>query len=73
LVGLCRSGQRRQTFAADGLAGALALWHYAGDGMLAMDRTHLIETLRKYDAALHENGATGLFIFGSRARHPQAR
>ena len=32
-----------------------------------MDRAALIEALRKYDAALRENGATGLFIFGSRA------
>ena len=27
----------------------------------------LIERLRTYDAVLRENGATGLFIFGSRA------
>jgi uncharacterized protein len=33
-----------------------------------MDRPAVIEILRKYDAALRENGATGLFIFGSRAR-----
>ena len=33
-----------------------------------MDRNALIEALRRYDAALRENGATGLFIFGSRAR-----
>jgi len=33
-----------------------------------MDRPALIEILRCYDAALRENGATGLFIFGSRAR-----
>ena len=33
-----------------------------------MDRRALIDALRKYDAALHENGATGLFLFGSRAR-----
>ena len=33
-----------------------------------MDRTQLIQTLRRCDAALRENGATGLFIFGSRAR-----
>jgi predicted nucleotidyltransferase len=33
-----------------------------------MDRRSLIEALKKYDAALRENGATGLFIFGSRAR-----
>jgi predicted nucleotidyltransferase len=33
-----------------------------------MDRSALIETLRRYDATLRENGATGLFIFGSRAR-----
>lgn len=35
--------------------------------MQAMDRTTLIEVLRTYDAALRENGATGVFIFGSRA------
>jgi uncharacterized protein len=34
----------------------------------AMDRAALIEALRRYDATLRENGATGLFIFGSRAR-----
>lgn len=33
-----------------------------------MDQAALIETLKRYDAALRENGATGLFIFGSRAR-----
>jgi uncharacterized protein len=33
-----------------------------------MDRRTLIDVLRRYDAALRENGATGLFIFGSRAR-----
>ena len=33
-----------------------------------MDRADLIEALRKYDAVLRENGATGLFLFGSRAR-----
>jgi predicted nucleotidyltransferase len=32
-----------------------------------MNRTNLIEVLRTYDAVLRENGATGLFIFGSRA------
>jgi predicted nucleotidyltransferase len=32
-----------------------------------MDRASLIEALRRYDAALRDNGATGLFIFGSRA------
>jgi uncharacterized protein len=32
-----------------------------------MNRAALIEVLRTYDAALRENGATGLFIFGSRA------
>jgi predicted nucleotidyltransferase len=37
--------------------------------MLAvMNRSDLIDVLRRYDAALRENGATGLFIFGSRAR-----
>jgi predicted nucleotidyltransferase len=35
--------------------------------MSCVDRTALIEALRTYDAALRENGATGLFIFGSRA------
>lgn len=33
-----------------------------------MNRIELIEILKKYDAPLRENGATGLFIFGSRAR-----
>ena len=32
-----------------------------------MNRATLVEILRKYDAALRENGATGLFMFGSRA------
>jgi uncharacterized protein len=32
-----------------------------------MNQSTLIEVLRTYDAALGENGATGLFIFGSRA------
>ena len=35
--------------------------------MRVMNKAALIEVLRKYDAALRENGATGLFIFGSRA------
>jgi predicted nucleotidyltransferase len=33
-----------------------------------MDRARVIEILKGYDAALRENGATGLYIFGSRAR-----
>lgn len=32
-----------------------------------MNQATLIEVLKMYDAALRENGATGLFIFGSRA------
>jgi uncharacterized protein len=32
-----------------------------------MNQARLIEILRTYDAALRDNGATGLFIFGSRA------
>jgi uncharacterized protein len=32
-----------------------------------MNRATLIDLLRKYDAALREKGATGLFMFGSRA------
>jgi uncharacterized protein len=32
-----------------------------------MDQVRLIEILRRYEVALRENGATGLFIFGSRA------
>jgi predicted nucleotidyltransferase len=32
-----------------------------------MNRATLIDVLRMHDAALRENGATGLFIFGSRA------
>jgi predicted nucleotidyltransferase len=33
-----------------------------------MTQSNLIEVLRAHDAALRENGATALFIFGSRAR-----
>jgi predicted nucleotidyltransferase len=33
-----------------------------------MKRADLIHVLRPYSAALRENGATALFIFGSRAR-----
>ena len=33
-----------------------------------MDRPVLLNVLREYDAALRANGATGLYIFGSRAR-----
>jgi predicted nucleotidyltransferase len=32
-----------------------------------MNQSTLIEVLRTYDAALRENGATKLFVFGSRA------
>ncbi len=32
-----------------------------------MNQSTLIEVLRTYGAALRDNGATGLFIFGSRA------
>jgi len=35
--------------------------------MTFMNQAALIEVLRTYDAALRANGATGLFIFGSRA------
>jgi predicted nucleotidyltransferase len=33
-----------------------------------MNGNRLIESLKAYDAALRENGATALFVFGSRAR-----
>jgi predicted nucleotidyltransferase len=33
-----------------------------------MNQTNLIETLRTYGPALRDNGATALFVFGSRAR-----
>jgi uncharacterized protein len=33
-----------------------------------MNRNELLYTLRKYETSLRESGATGLFIFGSRAR-----
>jgi predicted nucleotidyltransferase len=33
-----------------------------------MNRDALIATLKTYHAALRQNGATGLYIFGSRAR-----
>ena len=32
-----------------------------------MNRAALIEVLKRYDVALRESGATGLFMFGSRA------
>jgi hypothetical protein len=32
-----------------------------------MNRAALVEMLRTYEAALRDGGATGLFIFGSRA------
>jgi uncharacterized protein len=35
---------------------------------LAVKRSDLIEVLQRYDAVLRENGATALFVFGSRAR-----
>ena len=38
-----------------------------------MDQVALIEFLKTYEAALRENGATGLFIFGSRARGTNRR
>jgi predicted nucleotidyltransferase len=34
----------------------------------AMNRNALIETLRQYEPSFRESGATGLFVFGSRAR-----
>jgi uncharacterized protein len=33
-----------------------------------MNRNALLDMLRKYETPLRENGATGLFIYGSRAR-----
>jgi predicted nucleotidyltransferase len=36
--------------------------------MTAMSGERLIEALRAYSSVLRENGATGLFVFGSRAR-----
>lgn len=33
-----------------------------------MKQASLIDALRTFDAALRENGATALFLFGSRAR-----
>jgi predicted nucleotidyltransferase len=33
-----------------------------------MNRISLLDTLRKYETSLRESGATGLFVFGSRAR-----
>ncbi len=33
-----------------------------------MDRKTLISRLREFEGALRQNGATGVFIFGSRAR-----
>lgn len=36
-----------------------------------MNQQTLVELLKKYDAPLRANGATGLFMFGSRARGAQ--
>jgi predicted nucleotidyltransferase len=36
--------------------------------MSVIERTRLVELLRAYDAALRDNGATALFVFGSRSR-----
>jgi uncharacterized protein len=33
-----------------------------------MNPAGIIDIVRKYDAALRENGATAVFVFGSRAR-----
>lgn len=33
-----------------------------------VNKANLVDVLRRYDAALRENGATALFVFGSRAR-----
>jgi len=38
-----------------------------------MDRAALIAILKTYDAPLRNNGATGLYIFGSRARGDHRR
>jgi predicted nucleotidyltransferase len=38
------------------------------DNFKRMKQANLIEVLKTYDAALRENGATAVFIFGSRAR-----
>ncbi len=36
--------------------------------MAPMERADLIEALKAFDVVLRENGATALYIFGSRAR-----
>src|SRR5690349_17267368 len=36
--------------------------------MTVIKRKRLVEVLRTYDAALRDNGATALFVFGSRSR-----
>ena len=33
-----------------------------------MNRNELLDTLRTYETPLRDSGATGLFVFGSRAR-----
>lgn len=38
-----------------------------------MNRAALISILKSYDTALRQNGATGLYIFGSRARGDNRR
>jgi predicted nucleotidyltransferase len=46
---------------------SLLIWYRLPVARELIDRCALIELLRAYGGALRENGATGLFIFGSRA------
>jgi hypothetical protein len=50
-------GGDRRPVRSGGLAIWRELWQYT-----AMNQSTLIEVLRKYDAALRENGATGLLM-----------
>jgi uncharacterized protein len=56
--------RRRQRFPR--LAASVVFGPWWGN-MRPMNQATLIEVLRNYDAALRETGATGLFVFGSRA------
>jgi predicted nucleotidyltransferase len=57
--------------ALDGSGPAVSSFSTYCGNMPFMNQAALIEVLRRYDAALRENGATGLFIFGSRAAGTQ--
>ena len=49
------------------IVGRISPWDAEYGNIESMNRAALIQVLKTYDAVLRENGATGLFMFGSRA------